>query len=371
MVTYSTPPHETKMQSFLRQLNRVTMSDKEDAPWIIEREEEEADPPENSLYESDEKNRCKALEIEGRLGEALAFAEERTGSLLVLQNAPRHKSLELGRRVSTFRSLEDSGFVDEDGTVASLRSLRSKAQEPVFIKVPKGDPAILTQNSWESIMGMSRDTSSLATYEDDDEEDSENPKPSPPRPKIQQEIVLKPRKWDKLRSTIQAEQDQKSVGRHSGVGKGFKKIFRKRRKSRNVGEPNDTKNQETRKSSSKDPFPSPSRTDATKNQANQKSSSKDDFPSPCRTDATDSSQQDSNNSIPSQIVRQESVLEKHRFDFEDHVITVETRQGGEGIKKREPSLEELESLEVVYTEGEILPPFPSRMVDGSYTDTEY
>jgi hypothetical protein len=348
MVTYNTPPHETKLQTFMRKVNRVTMSDKDDqsAPWIIEHEEEEADPPELSRYESDEENRSKALEIEEMLGDALAFAEQRTGSLLVLQNAPRHKAIELGRRISTFRSIENSSLADEDGTVASLRSLTSKASEPVFIKVPKGDPTILTQNSWESIMGMSRDTSSLATYEDDDAEDSENSKPSPPRPKKQQEIVLKPRKWDKLRNTIQAEEDQKSVGRRLTVGKGLKKIFRKRRKSRNLGEPSDTKNQ-----------------------ANRKSSSKDAFPSPSRTHATDSSQQDSYNST-SPIVRQESVIEKHRFDFEDHVITVETRQGGGEIKKREPSLEEQESLEVVYTDGETLPPFPSRMVEGCHTDTE-
>jgi hypothetical protein len=321
------------------------------APCVIDREEEEAENAQFNDIEEDDENRSLAEGMEEMLGDALQLVELRTGSLLALQSVPRNKAVQLGRRISTF-TVED---VDDGSSIRSYNSkLDSRSnKEPVFLKVNKGDPTILTQQSWESIMELSN---------------ASTERQSQPRP-VTKEVdlaVLKPRKWDKLRTTIEKEEKEKNSSRSRfAFGSGLKKtlgIFRRRRKSDFV-EPNDTE------VASKDS----ARTGDSGNthEANESGV----FPS-----SFDHEEVGEECSLASHCPEigddgEECSLASHGPEIGEETTPLESQSHIDKRKSRRArahrhvskshsstSPEEAESLEVVYTDNHILPPFPTTMV---------
>jgi hypothetical protein len=313
---------------------------KSSTPWVIDREEEEADNAQLKDLEEDDDNRSLAEGMEEMLGDALQLAEQRTGSLVALQKVPRYKAVQLGRRVSTFRSIEDV----DDG--CSVRSFNSKldsrsAKEPVFVKVPKGDPAILTQKSWEIIRGDS--------YSEGEELEPQ------PVTKVVDPVVLKTRKWDKLRTTLEKEENEKnSFAPRFAFGSGLKKklgIFRRsgRRKS-DLGEPNDTENNYVRTEASKD--------SARTGDSDNTHAANENGVSPSQFDQEEVGEECS-------LVSHGPVIgEETPLESPSHIDKRKRRRAHRHISKSHSptSPEEAESLEVVYTANQVLPPFPTTMV---------
>jgi hypothetical protein len=334
--------NDEDMMNFFKRKDKTTswvMADEVNHPTVLESQS------------SDDGSLSKAEEAEGMLGEALQLAEKRTGSLLVLQKASRHQAVQLGRRVSSF----------SDGTddASSIRSYNSKCTEPIFLKVPKGDPTILTQKSWDSVMGITSAVEGRAE-EHPRCESNETTIRTKPLPNEADPAVFKPRTWDKLRSTIEAEEkNNRRFSFGSGLKKSFGKLRRPRRKSDELGEPNDTENIINTTAKSAPPVFVAKETKAVE--------SSDETESPSLLDME-------NPRVPTKVERpelgEETPLESHP-SFDDGAEQVEEAPvlKNKEIKPPESSNpEEDDSFEVVYTDGQgnydILPPFPSRMVRG-------
>jgi hypothetical protein len=156
--------------------------------------------------------REKAQEFETSLGQAISMAERDSGSLLALQHMNRMNVIEMGRRISSLRSMQEAPapYGEEDDlkyvqNLASARSFHTTASLPTFLKVEKGNPAILTQKSWESI-DYCTDT------EESDMGDEEGIVPGVPSP-----TPARTRSWNKLRQTLDKEErDAKLSSKRSG-----------------------------------------------------------------------------------------------------------------------------------------------------------
>lgn len=318
---------------------------------VIDREEEEADQALNQLTEEDEETLSLAEGMENMLVDALQLAELRTGSLIALQKADKHQTVELGRRVSTFTSQQDS--FDDAASISSYRSYNSKVESkgPVFIQVPKGDPTILTQKSWESIMGLSQASSG------DAEDISQLVSPTP---KGVVEPILKERKWDKLRNTLEKEkQNLREEQRGFSFGSGLKKkfgTFRKKNcgsrtsnKKSELGEPNDTENICARTEASQDPSEeaSPARpVKVTVDTRDAEYGSGYDEGEECSLASHGPENGEEILKNTKMNKRRKNPAQTARHLSEKHVPT---------------SPEEALSLEVVYTADQVLPPFPTTM----------
>jgi hypothetical protein len=333
--------NDEDMMNFFKGKERTTswvMADEVNHPTLLESQS------------SDDGSLSKAEEAEEMLGEALQFAEKRTGSLLAFQKAPRHQAVQLGRRVSSF----------SDGTddASSIRSYNSKWTEPIFVKVPKGDPTILTQKSWDSIMGI---TSAVEGRAEEQPwcESNETTVRKKPLPNEANPAVFKPRTWDKLRSTIEAEEkNNRRFSFGSGLKKSIGKLRRPRRKSDELGEPSDTENIVNTTAKSAPPVLA---------KETKAVESADETESPSLLDIE-------NPSFPPKVERpelgEETPLESHP-SFDDGAEQVEEAPVLKNKERKPPESsnpEEEDSFEVVYTDGQenydILPPFPSRMVRG-------
>ena len=103
---------------------------------------------------SDDRLHERATVFENRLQGALQL-DERTSSLVSLESIPRKGAEELGRQVAQDWERESLAGGGDDRSICTIESLLSEAKrnrQPTFIKVPAGDPAILTQQSWDNIM---------------------------------------------------------------------------------------------------------------------------------------------------------------------------------------------------------------------------
>lgn len=144
----------------------------------------------------------KAHQMESVLGNAITMAERNSGSLLCLQQMTEMNAIELGRRISTFQSMK--GYQEETkeeipdlskmATLTSSHSFQSAASLPTFLKVERGDPAILTQKSWDTISRT--DSESEEEREDGTNKKSKAVPITPPRS----------RSWNKLRKTLSKEE---------------------------------------------------------------------------------------------------------------------------------------------------------------------
>ena len=198
-----------KLCSFVRRSFEETPSDEKKV--IIGYYSEEEEPPSD-----DEVSLTQEAEAaEGILGKALSVAYTRQGSLLSLQSAPRLKAVEMGRHASglSYGEVEagdnNNHYYDNDNDGDSLKS--TKSLDPVFIKAPKGNPAILTQRSWDAIVEMENDKGvgerQLRTVLSDKEMASLQPN----------------RKWDNLRRDLKNQEKQGNKG--TILTRGLKKTF--------------------------------------------------------------------------------------------------------------------------------------------------
>lgn len=122
-----------------------------------------------------EAERSKAEEVEKTISGAIGVAERTHGSLLYFQSSSKERAIEMGRHVSSLRSLEEFRQFqemqqhqkaagcgprvlesppqggDDTASIGSIGSYRSAESHTTFLKVPKVDPAILIMQSWESM----------------------------------------------------------------------------------------------------------------------------------------------------------------------------------------------------------------------------
>jgi hypothetical protein len=148
----------------------------------------------------------KAEEMENFLGNALSMAERSSGSILCLQKMTPMNAIEFGRRMSSLRSMGSNASTREtnltDGVdMTSSNSFQRSATLPTFLKVEPGNPAILTQKSWETI-----------NYSTDSETDDGEV----PMHRIKQAFPARTRSWNKLRKTIDKEERASKQPKRSG-----------------------------------------------------------------------------------------------------------------------------------------------------------
>ncbi|KAG7356342.1 hypothetical protein IV203_001028 [Nitzschia inconspicua] len=178
------------------------------------------DDDEDSVQEFYRANPClrekeKAQQMENVLGDAISLAERNSGSIICLQKLTAMNAVEFGRRISTFRSMKEFEETKEEdmstphdlthwASLASSRSMQRTASLPTFLKVERGDPAILTQKSWETI--------SRTDSESEDDENEKTTSAAVP--------VTPSRSWNKLRKTLSREERNavKSRKKESNVG---------------------------------------------------------------------------------------------------------------------------------------------------------
>jgi hypothetical protein len=160
----------------------------------------------------------KAQQMESVLENAITMAERSSGSIICLQQMTEMNAVELGRRISTFRSMKDYEESKEEAdaphalsnlaTLTTSRSMQSAASLPTFLKVERGNPAILTQKSWDTI---SRTDS-----------ESEEDQYGSGKKKTTAAVVTPTRSWNKLRQTLSKEErtakqeSKRSLARASG-----------------------------------------------------------------------------------------------------------------------------------------------------------
>jgi hypothetical protein len=221
---------------------------------LFEEEESELLQSEN---DSDEQSLVEAETAESFLTSALRMAEEGIGdNFLSISKAPRNDAIELGRRVSTFSNIRGPNVIDRSPSLlsddGSVHTWDSQATETTFIKVPQVDPATITQETWGEIMGASSPDSDMEDDPLDEDEDDDPPLPakSPPRTIREVDPVLaqvKPvvgqeapspandRKWDKLRSTLEAQEKGTSVGYEAQLDPNRKKKSGSPQRIKNLG----------------------------------------------------------------------------------------------------------------------------------------
>ena len=225
--------------------------------WIVEAEEE-ADYEHSILAKSpeDERNTSEAKYMEGSLSEGIYLAEHKTNSYLGLNVTSKYDAARLGRKLSAYNRTQSDGV-----------GFDIHGDRPVFLKVPKVDPAILTQMSWDS---LHEPPSSI----DVDMGESKTPE-------VDREIV-QPRNWDKLRSTLQQEEEQKAEPQQKSgavrrfkksIKKGFGSIFRRKRSSE-AAAPVEAENRiprqasrESAKDDDREATPSPAKTERSEDTA--------------------------------------------------------------------------------------------------------
>lgn len=276
---------------------------------IIEADEE-ADYEHSILAKTpeDELNLNEATYMEGSLSEGLYLAEHRANSYLGLNVTSKYDAVRLGRKLCTSRTRS-----------AGDSQAFEPGDRPIFLKVPKVDPAILTQMSWDSLNDPPRHI---------DVEETKTPE-------VDREIV-QPRNWDKLRSTLKKEEEQKNGGGggggsvrrlKKGIKKGFGGIFRRRRSSQATPQPVEEENRIPRQAS----------------RESMKDDDREATPSPAKTERSE-------DTVSLHEMTPGPHFQTHRFDVDDHQITIETREGARSIPpaRETPSFEEEASMEVVF-----------------------
>ncbi|KAL3904565.1 MAG: hypothetical protein SGILL_010015, partial [Bacillariaceae sp.] len=151
--------------------------------------------------------REKAQEFESSLGQAISMAERDSGSLLALQHMNKMNAIEMGRRISSLRSMKNEEPTQEEldefknlQNLASARSFASAASLPTFLKVEKRDASILSQKSWESMNQHADDEESFDLGGDHaDRGIVSNVAAAPP---------TRTRSWNKLRKTLHKEEKE-------------------------------------------------------------------------------------------------------------------------------------------------------------------
>jgi hypothetical protein len=193
---------------------------------VIDAKEDDEEVEEFMRMNPYEHGTSKAVEMENILGNALSMAERSNGSLLCFQQMTPNNAIEMGRRISSLRSLEELAVVERNDddksnfapSLSSPISFQETRSLPTFLKVESGHPAILTQKSWETILST----------------DDEEVHGAQATAQLCQDIPANPptrgRSWKKLRTTISKEaKESKNPPNVRGLGGGTKKIegFRK------------------------------------------------------------------------------------------------------------------------------------------------
>lgn len=188
---------------------------------------------------------AKAKETEYILSNAVDLAERNTGSILCFQNvSSKSSALQLGRRVSSIRSVEEMAFahnLEERASLSSVGgSLDGGRSLPTFIRVEKGSgQPISAQKSWESMWSS-------------DDDGADHP-PGAHRSAPVGNKAPVTRSWSKLRNLLDREVDEatneaaaphRSATRSFDVVENIKTVRRQSRKLKRVQNPNisDTEN---------------------------------------------------------------------------------------------------------------------------------
>mmetsp|Transcript_28438 Transcript_28438/g.50384 ORF Transcript_28438/g.50384 Transcript_28438/m.50384 type:complete len:369 (-) Transcript_28438:672-1778(-) len=161
----------------------------------------------------------KAEEVEKNLSNALSMAERSNGSLLCFQQMSKNRAIDMGRQISSIRSMEElpppdceNGDLGQFTELAPSSSFRSVSSLPTFLKVEKSDAAlaILNQRSWDT----------ADSTESEGDSDASPGKQNPPKQTV--------RSWNKLRKAVdQEEKAAKQSGsspRFTGLGASIRKM---------------------------------------------------------------------------------------------------------------------------------------------------
>jgi len=181
----------------------------------------------------DDRSLEEAHAAEHLLGSTMRFAEEEMGdNFFSLSRAPRHDTIELGRRVSSLPGDKPGAFrrtpsllLDDDD--ASIQSWASQATETSFIRVEKAEPGSFNREYWGGIVAsMSLDAEDVASdvVAEPPAYDPSESKSPPRNDRVPTTLLMPPpnRKWDNLRNTLEAQEMGASLEDNKKANK-FKK----------------------------------------------------------------------------------------------------------------------------------------------------
>jgi hypothetical protein len=145
---------------------------------------------------------AKAKRMENILTNAVDLAERNTGSILCFQNvSSKSSAVQLGRRISSIRSIEKMALSDcpedHDTITSDESSFNSAKSFPTFLRVEKGDPAVLAQKSWDSLWSSSNN-------------DGDDNVRGASAPDVDDKVLLPTRSWNKLRRSLGKEAEEAS-----------------------------------------------------------------------------------------------------------------------------------------------------------------
>jgi hypothetical protein len=211
-------------------------------PRIIDarEEDEEAEEYLRFKYSTDEKHASKAQELEDVLNNALSLAERNSGSLLWFQQLSKNNAVEMGRSISQLdiskvRSMEEMPPPPGAESLTTSSSFQSVRSLPTFLKVQRGDPAILTQKSWEAIQPTDTDDDfstdgDTAEYDYNDNDSFRDVDGTVIRSIHESDpaqLEARSRSWYRLRQSIVQDErasKRRSGGRFRGIGDSIRKV---------------------------------------------------------------------------------------------------------------------------------------------------